>query len=77
MSRKRKGFNPVDYTFDNAMLSAGIMGSSYLVGSMPDTPMKGKVMKGMEPLGVLPTVHAAGGVFQMLGDLERKGKRRR
>jgi hypothetical protein len=78
--KKSKGFNPSTFAIDNAMLSAGTMIGAGMVGKIGETlpsPVSGKIMGGMEPLAMLPTVHAAGGVFQSLDYLNRKVKKRR
>lgn len=72
---KRKTFSPVDLVLENAGISVGVMGSTGLVGAMPDNPSKESIMQGMGTLRILPTVHAAGGVFQSLSSLDKKLKR--
>ena len=77
---KRKGFNPFDLAMENTKLSAGIMIGTGLVGKIGEqipSSSSSAIMGGMNTMSMLPTVHAAGGVFSALRDMERKTKRRR
>jgi hypothetical protein len=81
MSKKKsKGFNPMNFAIDNATINAGTMVGVGMVGkigeSMP-SPLSGKIMQGMEPMAMIPTLHATGGVFQSLQSLNKQVKKRR
>lgn len=81
MSKKKsKGFNPMDFAIDNAMISAGTMagvGMTGAVGKALPSPLSDKIMQGMSPMAMIPTLHATGGVFQSLEYLNKKVKKRR
>jgi hypothetical protein len=71
------------FVMDNTMLNAGVMMGAGVVGkigtSLP-SPISGSVMKGMETMSILPTLHATGGIFGQLQNLNKsvriKKKRR-
>jgi len=76
---KKKGFNPMDAVFNTAEVGAGTMIGAGMVSKLGDTlpsPMSGAIMKGMEPMAMLPTMSAAGGVFDSLRDLNRKARKK-
>lgn len=77
---KRKGFDPFNLVVENSKMSAGIMIGTYTVskiGEQLPSSSNSKIIGGMDTMAVLPTVHAAGGAFESLNDLNKKIKRRR
>ena len=77
---KRKGFDPFDLAMENAELSAGIMIGTGVVGKLGEqipSSSSSAIMGGMNTMSMLPTLHATGGVFSALKDMEMKAKRRR
>jgi len=78
MPKKRN--KELDFVFDNMALSAGVVGGTHIVGKMSSTlpsPQSGSIMKGMGTMKVVPTLHAAGGIFGQLQSLEKKVKKKR
>jgi len=71
----KKRNKDLDFVYDNIGLNAGIIGGTHLVGrlgSNMSSPQSSKIMGGMDTLRVVPLVHATGGVFGQLKNLERK-----
>jgi hypothetical protein len=56
------------------MIGTGVVGK---LGEQLPSSSSSAIMSGMNTMSMLPTVHAAGGVFSALRDMERKTKRRR
>lgn len=80
MEMKKKQFNPFDMVIDNAALSAGAMLGVGMVGKIEETypsPVSSNIMRGMEPLSMIPMIHATSGVFDSLGHLNKKVKKRK
>lgn len=78
MSKKRN--KELDFVYDNIALNAGIIGGTHLVGRLSTnlpSPQSGTILKGMETMKVVPTMHAMGGMFGQLQGLEKKVKKRR
>jgi len=74
---KKKKFDLFEHTMDTTMISAGAVLGTGVVGKLPSSPIKGKVLDSMSTMSILPTTHAAGGVFGSLRELERMGKKKR
>jgi hypothetical protein len=75
---KNKKFKPMDYAFENMKLSAGIAIGGMIVedinsstGSHIDTGPT------MNMISKLPMIHAAGGMFQSLEDLNKQIKKKK
>ena len=78
MSRKKKDM--FGFVMENAAISAGTMASAGLVGKIGTTlpsDLSGKIGQGMEPMAMIPTLHATGGVFGQLRNLNKTVKKRR
>jgi hypothetical protein len=74
---KKKSNDMLGFVMDNAALNIGVMGSASLVGAMPDNPMKASILKGMETMTIIPTLHATGGIFNQLQNLNSNVKKKR
>jgi hypothetical protein len=74
---KKKNNDMLGFVMDNATLNVGVMGSASLVGAMPDNPMKASILKGMEPMSMIPMLHATGGVFGQLQNLNNGVKKKK
>jgi hypothetical protein len=80
MKKKSKGFNPMNFAIDNATISMGTMAGVGMVGSIGKalpSPVSDKIIQGMEPMAMIPTLHATSGVFQSLQSLNKQVKKRR
>lgn len=77
MVKKSKKFDPLDFTIKHGSLTVGTMGVIGLADRMPDSPSKQGIVRGMDTLKVVPSVHAVGGVFGSLGSLESVVKKKR
>lgn len=78
--KKQKGFNTMNFAIDNATISVGTMAGVGMVGAVSNalpSPLSASIMKGMEPMAMIPTLHATSGVFQSLQDLNKRVKKRR
>lgn len=74
---KKKSFDPFDYTIQHGKITMGTIGTIGIVGSMPHTPQTSNIIRGMDTMKIIPTVHAAGGVFgslNMLNNINYKKK---
>jgi len=83
MSKKKKGFDPFKAVVSHGALTVGTIGSIGIAGRvntmMPSAPGT-RIMGSMDTLKVVPTVHAASigiGSLGMLGDVEKKARRRK
>ena len=82
-TKRKRGFDPFDHTMKQAGISAGLIGGTYIVGQVPRAPgavgdrIHGGAMGGMGMLSVVQPIHATGGVFGALGDLDKKVKRKK
>ena len=77
MYKKQKGFDPFDFTMKQGQLTMGTqltMGAVGMIGNK--FPGGGKISAGMNTMGLLPTIHATGGVFQSLHMLGKLGKKK-
>ena len=78
MSKKKKDL--FDFTMENMALNVGITAGAGVVGKLGQTlpsPVSGNIMKGMETMSVIPTIHATGGIFNQLQDLNKMTKKKR
>lgn len=74
---KKKKFDMFEHAMDTTMISAGSLMGTGLVGRLPSSPIKGKVLDGMSTMSILPTMHATGGIMGGLGELERMSRKAR
>ena len=73
MKKKKDLF---DLTMDNVTLSSGVLVGTGMVGqlgTMIPSTSSDKIIKGMEPLSMLPTLHSTGIV---LGELKKLNKKK-
>lgn len=69
---RSKGFDPIGFVAKQTALNVTIGAGTAAVGSLPAGPMKGPIMKSMQPLGTLSMVHATSGVLGMMGEMGRQ-----
>ena len=78
--KKKKSFDPFDFTMKHGALTIGTIGTVGMAGrlsqQMPSS-QSASIMGGMNTITVLPTIHAASGVFGSLGMLEDVVKKKR
>ena len=80
MKKKKYGYDPFDAVMSHGKITIGTVGVMGLAGSMPSSPSSGNILRGMDTLKVVPTVHATGiafGSLGMLGDVEKQIKKQR
>lgn len=80
MTKKKKTYDPFQHTMETGMLSVGTIGVTGIAAKTSQilpSPVSGKVLSGMETMSIIPTMHATGGVFMGLQDLESKVKNKR
>jgi hypothetical protein len=75
---KNKKFNPMDYAFENMKLSAGVAIGGMMVEDI-NVATSSHVDTGpaMNMISKLPMIHATGGMFQSLEDLNKRINKRR
>lgn len=77
--KKNKGFDPLDFTIKHGQITMGtqmMIGTTGLIEQRIPGTHGVNIMQGMNTMGLLPTVHATGGVFQSLHMLSKAGKKR-
>lgn len=78
--KKMKVFDPFDAVVSHGSLTIGTIGVMGLADRMPDSPSKAGIIRGMDTMKIIPVVHGAGiamGSLGMLGDVEKRVKKRR
>ena len=79
MGKKRKK-DLFDNVMDTGLVGVGTMAGVGLAGKTGEllhSPSTSSIHKGMQPMALLPTMSAAGGVFGQLERLNKKVKKRR
>jgi len=77
--KRNRGFDPFDFVMENTQITTGTLAGVGVVGKVADvlpSSSASSIISGMEPLTILPTMHAAGGVIRSM-DLLKPRKRRR
>jgi len=72
-----KRFKPHKFVIEHGTLTIGTIGVMGLAGRMPSSPTGNRIVGGMDTMKIIPTVHAVGGTFGALGNLERIVKKKR
>jgi len=70
----------LDFVYDNIKINAGIVGGTAVVGKIGNimhSPQSNNIMKGMETMKIVPTIHATGGIFGQLNDLNKMVKKKK
>ena len=78
MSKKKKDL--FDNVIDTGLVGIGTtttIGMTSKLNQMYPNPVSGKINKSMQPMTILPTMSATGGVFGQLQNLDKKVKKRR
>ena len=76
--KKKKGFDPLDFTIEHGALQIGTMSMVGVTGQIGDRmPASGHVardniMRSSSTISLIPQMHAVGGVFGSLRSLENK-----
>lgn len=78
MIRRKKSFDPLDFTIKHGTLQVGTMGVVGITGEMHNRmPVAGQavgssIMRSTGTMALIPRMHAVGGVFSSLRGLEKK-----
>ena len=76
--KKKKGFDPLDFTIQHGTLQVGAMGAVGITGHMASRlPASAQntganIMRSSSTIALIPRMHAVGGVFSSLKSLENK-----
>ena len=76
--KKKKSFNPLDFTIEHGALQVGTMGVVGITGSMASKlPASAQntganIMRSSSTIALIPRMHAVGGVFSSLKSFENK-----
>lgn len=77
---RQKGFNPMKFVAENTALSAGTaIGfgvTSSIVGAAPSAA-SANILSSMQPMSMIPLVHASGGLLRSVNELNRKPRHRK
>ena len=76
MSKKKK-FEPFNFVREQGALQVGTLGVTGLASRMPSSPQSGAIQSSMGTMALVPKMHAVGGVFGSLGNLERIVKKKK
>ena len=74
---KKKKFNPYKHVMEHGKIQIGTLGVTGLATRMPSSPQSGAIQSSMGTMTVIPKVHAVGGVFGSLGNLEQTIKKKK
>ena len=77
---KKKNKDIMSFTMENIALNTGIIAGAGMVSQIGKTypsPISDKITSGMEPLTIIPTVHAMGGIFGQLNNMNNIVKKKK